>query len=193
MTKTETRLYYSDRQIPLVYYGDPPREPILTVENYMKWYDIHVVRPDGGVSVVDHDLIAEAWCDHNFKPWICHQLAHELGYEWHDESLEMVIGRYVTECEEIPWYCTSQEPDVGYVYLLYRVDSIPMGALCEDQHTLVCAGTRLDEVKRFFRSHIRHGQPIELHRVIDGRDASTTCTKLDRPANSDSGRTVPPQ
>ena len=191
---TDTRLYYSDRNIPLVYHGDPPHAPLLTVENYLKWYSIHIIHPDGSVGVVEHnELVDDAWADHNFKPWVCHQISQALGYEWHDESLEMVIGRYVTECNEIPWCCGPDEPDVGYIYLLYRIEGDHgAGDECvEEARTLLCAGTRLDAVKRFYRSHVRDGCPVELHRVIDGRDVSTTCTKLDTPARQDSGSTVP--
>lgn len=194
MTRTDTRLYYSKRgrDLPLVYHGDPPSQPTLTVENYSKWYDLYVVHTDGSVSVVEHDLVTEAWADHNFKPWICHRLAAVTEYVWHEESLEMVIGRYATEIQQIPWYCDDAEPE-DYIYLLYVIDPAHAEGYewTEEQRRLVCASSQLAAVKTYYRRSIRKGVAVELRRIIDGRDASTTCTKLDPPARQDSGRTVP--
>lgn len=168
--------------MPLVYYGEKPAVPTLTVENYLKWYDIHVIYPDGRVEIVDHDLLDDAWSDHNFKPWVCHRIAKQTGFEWHDESLEMIIGRYVTECEQIPWYCDDVEPDGPYIYIIK--DAGP--------GLTHCVSSSLDKIKRYYRSHVAKGALVELLRVADGGDVMATMTKLDLPARQSDGRTLPP-
>lgn len=68
--------YLSDRQIPLVYNERPQDKPVLTVENYCKWYNLYLVMPNGEVEKLDDDkiyhLIENAcdtfWSDHCINP-----------------------------------------------------------------------------------------------------------------------------
>jgi hypothetical protein len=39
----------SDHGHPLVYQGEPWTSPIITVENYLKWYTLYLIMPDGEI------------------------------------------------------------------------------------------------------------------------------------------------
>ncbi len=100
-------IYLSDRNLPLVYMGAAPSTPRLTIENYCKWYVIAAVMPDGTVTYPplanqDCEKVAGplgiiAWHDHVPNPEFCLAVASTLDYEWHEQSLEMIIGRYMRE------------------------------------------------------------------------------------------------
>jgi hypothetical protein len=97
------RTYFSDRNIPLVYCGPPPEKPLLTIENYCKWYWVYVVMPDGSVEtptdrILTDDELAE-YSDHIPSPKFCQTIAKKLGYNWDRQSLEMIAGRAVTELD----------------------------------------------------------------------------------------------
>lgn len=102
--------YFSQRAIPLVYTGKPGEKPILTVENYCKWYTLYAVFPDGRVRPVDyseygelelkseaHGGVSHLWSDHIPYPPSCEKIAEHLGMDWDDQSLEMIHGRYQLE------------------------------------------------------------------------------------------------
>jgi hypothetical protein len=105
--RDEWHSYKSDRGIPLVYLGPPPAplEPgILTVENYLKWYEIYVVLPSGLVSPLPMGVLdryhkechgATAWRDHVPHPDYCWWIpeAYPDQYDWDSQSLDMVVGR----------------------------------------------------------------------------------------------------
>lgn len=85
--------FFSDRELPLVFYwqGDyRPDVPMLTVENYCKWYDVYLVHSDGRVEKVD----VEMW-DHRVPPHEVKRLSSL--YEWDEQSLEMIVGRFWQE------------------------------------------------------------------------------------------------
>ncbi|MFO5742282.1 hypothetical protein ACLBPW_29705, partial [Klebsiella pneumoniae] len=52
------RIHYSDRKLPLCFKGVYDI-PVVTIENYCKWYGLNIVYPDGRVEWVDTDLLAE--------------------------------------------------------------------------------------------------------------------------------------
>lgn len=99
-------VHTSDRGIPLVLLGTPTRNT-LTVENYVKWYDLFIVNSSGVVSkvpreaydkvqVVGNDLIT-VWSDHAINPVAFQALAEYLGVEVDEVAEEVVIGRWVSE------------------------------------------------------------------------------------------------
>lgn len=99
--------FYSDRGIPLVYHsivGKTRDYTVLTIENYLKWYSLYLVKPDNTVepcSWENLDRLVEPgespWCDHVPNPVAVANLA--MAREWYlcDESLEMIIGRWERE------------------------------------------------------------------------------------------------
>ena len=102
--------YLSDRGIPLLYYGDPPPHKILCVENYCKWYCLYSIDSDGKiepVAITYEDL--EPYCDgesvhdpsgHVLNPYGVSKWAAANGYRMHDESYEIMVGRWVLESLE---------------------------------------------------------------------------------------------
>jgi len=108
--------YYSDRMHPLVYMGVAPREsPTLTVENYIKWYSLHLVHLDGSVDVVNFPEWGPSgrggFVDHVPDPVACQKLAADNGWVWDENSLDMIWGRWRREVELAPEY----DPDTGKV------------------------------------------------------------------------------
>ena len=108
--ETRTKIYYSDRDLPLVATHSTsihPCKPILTVENYSKWYSFYLIMPDGSVIKCPrpYDLAGEftaktresAYRDHSFNPNFYNYLAHHRGYNACDQTEEMIVGRWVTE------------------------------------------------------------------------------------------------
>lgn len=100
-------------------FGNPKKAPILTVENYQKWYGFHLVHAPikraGGIlglasKPVDPNIYAEA-CqearkryglesvegDHVYHPAVFVEAARLLDVQLCDQSLEMVTGRWYME------------------------------------------------------------------------------------------------
>ncbi len=101
--KMSTRTYLSSRGIPLVYYGEPFNDaPILTVENYCKWYTLWLIMPDGTVKELEfpddppgfNDI---PYMDHAPNPRLIQLFAREKDYCLCDQSFEMMIGRWELE------------------------------------------------------------------------------------------------
>lgn len=102
------QLYFSKRGHPLIT-TETSDKPILTVENYCKWYSIQVLMPDGEVKELCHDIITEVehllptGCgavDHNYHPQLLEILSIYLDMHYSNEAVEMITGRYVIEVNE---------------------------------------------------------------------------------------------
>jgi hypothetical protein len=112
-----TRALTSQRGMPLVCQQPNPDKPMLTVENYCKWYDFYLVFPDRHVEAfhssperakffeeAERRCVEEhsesAYCDHAFNPrfmWILADLAGVV-LDW--TSFELVIGRWEEEYKQ---------------------------------------------------------------------------------------------
>lgn len=100
----------SKRGIPLVFQeeGFKRTEPVLTVENYTKWYELFIVMPDRSVVAVeeyDHEMFDKTWPrestwgDHIPNPrWVL-WLAAWKGWIVDERSLEIITGRWVIDHE----------------------------------------------------------------------------------------------
>lgn len=101
----EYATYYSDRGIPLLYVGKTFDKPMITLENYDKWYNIFLVMPDGSVKIVDTRDIEivndkndfQLWIDHLYHPRLLYLLAKHLDAYTDIRSLEVAAGRWMTE------------------------------------------------------------------------------------------------
>lgn len=97
-------LYYSDRGIPLITLQTIEDKPILTVENYEKWYRLFLLHPDGKVTIVSIEDIEAVLddqkisnIDHYFNPLLLQPLADRLNAELPSEVLEIISGRWLLE------------------------------------------------------------------------------------------------
>lgn len=90
--------YVSDRGMPLVYWGAPRDAPIVTVENYCKWYGLHILYPNGDVMKVSFP--DDGFVDHVPNPAAVERFADKHGYYLCTESLEMITGRWQIEVIE---------------------------------------------------------------------------------------------
>lgn len=103
---------------PLVSTG-PVSEPTLTVELYIKWYNLWLVSPgENGeqhvspVQYPDHlpgfDCRESPFRDHVPNPKFVAELAKRKGWRIHVLAWEMMVGRWLTEpfpCDE--WHCDN--------------------------------------------------------------------------------------
>lgn len=85
---------------------EPLDIPVVTLENYEKWYSIYVLHPDGTVEKVSVDDIFEAldraavgrgsvWVDHYYHPELLKEVARMYNGEVHQTTLELAMGRWV--------------------------------------------------------------------------------------------------
>lgn len=102
--------YVSHRGIPLLAQEvDPEGRPIVTMENYCKWYSVYALHPDGRVESIDPDDVLRkvekrvGGClmgDHNYHPTLLTEVAKELGWVVDPKALEMVTHRWAVEIED---------------------------------------------------------------------------------------------
>jgi len=75
--------------------------PIITLENYEKWYNVYVVFPGDIVEAIPGDLVAEACgndglhIDHDYHPQLLHNLAKIYCGQVDHLALEVAAGRWV--------------------------------------------------------------------------------------------------
>lgn len=96
------KMWQSTRGIPLVYTGDPsPYRPILTIENYPKWYTLFAITTESEVKEVTFDEISfgdePTFTDHCFNPAAVDALVREKNYEIDETSFELIVGRWMIE------------------------------------------------------------------------------------------------
>ncbi len=98
--------YLSERNIPLFTQEvDAFKRPIVTMENYCKWYGVYILHPDGSVEGVDPGLMADIqsqdngclFGDHNYHPRLLNKLAKRINGAVDSIALEVVTGRWVAE------------------------------------------------------------------------------------------------
>ena len=106
MNPVDSKQYFSDRDIPLVYYGRPPTHPTITVENYLKWYKLYVIHPNGLVTSLEFpweedlsDVGESTVGDHVVNPRAVVRFADRHNFVVDAEALEMLTGRWVIEAE----------------------------------------------------------------------------------------------
>lgn len=102
--------YVSYRNLPLLAQEpDKGGRPIITMENYCKWYGVQLLHPDGTVESIDHDDVLSkierkvGGClmgDHNFHPTLLVALGKEMNWAVDPLSLEMVTHRWAVEIED---------------------------------------------------------------------------------------------
>jgi hypothetical protein len=102
------RIILSDRNIPLVYqFNEDISEPVLTVENYTKWYDLYLVNHDRSVNKVGFDALhnftpkdESPYSDHVPNPKAVKCYADKYSYHLDEQSFEMMTGRWVIDCDK---------------------------------------------------------------------------------------------
>ncbi len=84
--------------------------PVLTVENYCKWYTLYVLWPEDNItSQVSFDLLEPyqgkepAYCDHVPNPRAVELYTEAQDIDLHSEALEMIIGRWELEYKNNYW------------------------------------------------------------------------------------------
>lgn len=107
--------YVSYRGIPLLC-QDRGKTPIVTMENYVKWYGVQILQPNGVVETVDCDIMSDIERefpkyplrgDHNFHPFLLKRIAERIGGTVCWRAHEMTAGRWLHEimdCEQPTGY-----------------------------------------------------------------------------------------
>lgn len=104
----DTQTYLSERGWPLLYVRKPVDVPVVTLENYTKWYEIYLVNPDGGVEKLKSGIILEVcdkwpdarWVDHLYHPRLLYRVAEYLGASVCERAVEVAAGRWIMESPE---------------------------------------------------------------------------------------------
>lgn len=103
--------YLSDHYHPLMCNKPSERCPIITVENYEKWYSVYLLHPDGKVEAVPPEVLELVgcydngwWYDHVFHPKLLIALAKHYKGWVPDTTLEIVTGRWISEGPGMPGY-----------------------------------------------------------------------------------------
>ena len=79
--------------------------PILTVENYPKWYGLYLVCPNGSVEEIDFGVLCPLAEEKGANPYVDHvpnaqlipELAESRGWILDPCSYEMMVGRWEAE------------------------------------------------------------------------------------------------
>jgi hypothetical protein len=94
----------SYRNIQLIWAATAlPGTPTLTVEMWIKWYDLQLVHPDGRIERVlyPENLDGESsFIDHVPNPKAVVKFAKEKGYEIDELALQAIKGRWAEEHEQ---------------------------------------------------------------------------------------------
>lgn len=106
-----TPVYYvSERGHPLLYWRSsdhPLTKPVLTLENYLKWYSLYVIYPDDRVEEVDYALYdglmspGTDWYDHVPNPQLLQRLCDKMDWGLDDTAEEVCLARYFTNVREL--------------------------------------------------------------------------------------------
>lgn len=106
-------MYKSERGFPLLC-QQAIGVPVVTLENYEKWYHIYVIQPNGIVEIVDPGLVVELasketlLIDHEFHPKLLLLIAQKIGGSVHPVSLEVAAGRWIMSdhslCVEMSYF-----------------------------------------------------------------------------------------
>ncbi len=103
--------YFSERGIPLItqWFEDESEDikPILTMENYMKWYSMYIIYPDGKVESIsrssENEDASVTWYDHAVYPEYFHLSAKRLGCTYDNRTFAMVCERFVEDVLDGDW------------------------------------------------------------------------------------------
>lgn len=104
----EPRIYLSERGHSLLYVDQPVDLPVLTLENYTKWYEgLYLVMPDGAVEKIAVEVVElvmdkypdALWVDHLYHPRLLNRLADHLGALLDERAHEVAIGRWMLESD----------------------------------------------------------------------------------------------
>jgi hypothetical protein len=100
--------YVSPRGIPLLT-QQVSSFPIVTLEDYVKWYGADILWPDGRVENVNVDWYCEIvreypkyplMGDHNYHPFLLEKIAERIGGQVCWKAREMATGRWINEIRD---------------------------------------------------------------------------------------------
>lgn len=99
---SDHKLYFTGRGKPLIT-TQTYDKPIVTVENYEKWYSIFALHPDGTVTAIDSkEWIGFAtdngmWVGHRFHPSVLEYVGALFDYYVDPIAVEVCVGRWNEE------------------------------------------------------------------------------------------------
>jgi len=107
--------YISKRGIPLItqnidevgYLENGDIQPILTMENYDKWYEMYIIHPDGQIQSFVHsenkETTPHTWYNHAVYPAYFHLSAKRLGCTYDSRTFATVCERFVDDVLDGDW------------------------------------------------------------------------------------------
>lgn len=102
---TDKSIYMTPNNHMLLWNRLPLECPVVTLENYEKWYEIFIVTPNGQVEAVPVETIRAVmdkyhdthWVDHCYHPRLLYRLAKHLGGCVDPIAVEVAIGRWLIQ------------------------------------------------------------------------------------------------
>lgn len=103
-------IYHSKREIPLLWMRKVTGAPVLTVENYVKWYALFLIYPGDALAEIYFGRLSQTkycrsgetpFCDHVPNPVVTRRFAEANGFYMDENALEMIIGRWELEYLEM--------------------------------------------------------------------------------------------
>lgn len=106
--------YFSERGLPLITQWfedeDDKINPVLTMENYVKWYSMYIIYPNGKVERVPPSLedTCDTWYDHAVYPSYFHLIAERFGCTYDNRTFALVCERFVEDVLDGNWTALSE-------------------------------------------------------------------------------------
>lgn len=107
-------IFFSERGIPLITQcleeADEGLKPVLTMENYEKWYCMYIIYPNRKVEKVTPSLedTCDTWYDHAVYPSYFHLTATRLGCIYDNRTFALVCERFVEDVLDGKWKALSE-------------------------------------------------------------------------------------
>ena len=107
-TSNYVSILKSTRGIPLICQDTDSDKVVITLENYLKWYEIYAVYPDNSVVTVPGNVIDDICAkssitlvsDHCFHPYLLKLVAEYYRGEVDSVSLEVAAGRWLLDARD---------------------------------------------------------------------------------------------
>lgn len=98
-------MFVSDRDLVLITQTKDRENTIITFENYGKWYNTYLIKPNGNVEKFEPDYHTELgqkyysnWGNHAIVPKIFVEVANELGFIYDRKTYNAVVNHFLYEC-----------------------------------------------------------------------------------------------
>ena len=98
-------LMYKSKRGKLLICQEKHECPVITMENYCKWYNVYVIYSSGEIGTVDYNVLDEIekqsgkvlTDNHLWHPWLLEEYAESIDGTVDPVTLDVVTGRWILE------------------------------------------------------------------------------------------------